>query len=160
MLFTQCFPIIVCPTRTPFQSIERQINVFFQPIRRRVLFDCYLGGESFCSFAFFQGFFFRYIVFMLPLFTVLQHSFPYLDRFVASQKFLGSATLCSHQDERSSPTFCSGFQQKLLSKHKLTFCYRSACMNLFFTVSVTQGTQATGFKSAVSAFLWVRKSLL
>ena len=118
----------------PFQSIERQINVFFHPIRRGVLFDCYLGGESFCSYAFFQGFFFRYVVFLLSLFTVLQHFPPIWTDLWAVKQFLGSATLWSHQDERSLPTFCSGFLQKLLSKHKLTFCYRSACLTFFFHV--------------------------
>ena len=160
MMFTQCFHIIVCPTRMPFQSIERQIKVFFHPYVGVISSMATWVENHFVLLHFSKDS--SSITLSLPCLYSLSSSilFPIWKDLWAVKHFLGSASLCSHQDERSSSTFCSGFRQKLLSKHKLTFCYRSACMTLFFTSSVTQGTQATALKSAVSAFLTVRKSLL
>ena len=38
-----------------------------------------------------------------------------------------SSSLCLQQTSKSTFTFCSRFQQKLLCKHRLTFCSRPAC---------------------------------
>ena len=71
------FPIIVCPTRMPFQSNERQINVFF-------LFS----NPSGCSLRLLLGW--RVILFF-RIFRIFIF-FPIWTDLLAMKQFLGSAT--------------------------------------------------------------------